>query len=165
MAFTDFLYQLILSLHNLMRWVVVIVAILVIVRAYRGWLGKRTWSAADDRSGMLFVILFDIQVLLGVILYIFFSKEGAISLTNFSQAMAVPENLFFGLVHWILMIVALGLAHAGGAMTRRLADGAAKFKRAALMFSFSTLVVIAAIPWEGLDLYGRPLFRLFGFSF
>jgi len=165
MSFTDFLNQLFLSLHNLLRWAFVIVAIFAIVRAYRGWLGKRTWSAADDRSGMLFVTLFDTQVLVGVILYIFFSKEGAISLTNFSQSMAAPENLFFGLVHWILMIVALGLAHAGRVMTRRLSDGAAKFKRAALMFSISTLIVIAAIPWEGLDSYGRPLFRLFGITF
>ena len=165
MAFTDFLYQLFLSLHNLLRWAVVFAAILAIVRAYRGWLGNRTWEAADDRSAMLYVTLFDTQVLLGVILYIFFSKEGAISLTNLSQSLSVPENLFFGLIHWIVMLVALGLAHAGRVMTRRLVNGAAKFKRAALLFSFSTLIAIAAIPWEGLDSYGRPLFRLFGITF
>ena len=165
MSINDFLYQLLLSLHNLLRWVVVILAVLAIVRAVRGWLGKRAWAAVDDRAGMLFVSLFDVQVLVGVVLYIFFSKVGAISITNFSQSMAVPGNLFFGLVHWVLMIVALGLAHVGRAMTRRLSDGAAKFKRAALMFSISALVVLAAIPWEGLDSYGRPLFRLFGITF
>ncbi len=165
MSINDILYQLLLSLHNLLRWVVVIVSIFAIVRAVRGWLGRSTWAAADDRAGMLFVSLFDVQVLVGVILYIFFSKEGAISLANLGQSLSVPDNFFFGLVHWIAMIIALGLAHAGRAMTRRLVDGAAKFKRAALMFGISTLVVIAAIPWEGLDSYGRPLFRLFGFTF
>jgi len=60
------------TLHNLTRWVVIILAVIALARAFSGWLGKKTYTSADARSGSLYAGLFDLQLLLGVIL--FFTK-------------------------------------------------------------------------------------------
>jgi uncharacterized membrane protein YozB (DUF420 family) len=44
------MYQFFLAVHNIMRWVIVVLAIVALVRAYRGWLGKREWSQSDRKS-------------------------------------------------------------------------------------------------------------------
>jgi len=162
---TEFLDSLFLTLHNLTRWAVVIAAVIVIWRAYGGWFGKKDWVKADDRIGMLFVSFFDIQLLLGLILYFFFSESSKITLANLAAAMANPVDRFFGLEHWLFMVVALAIAHAGRGIARIAPDSMNKHKRAAFLFTASTLVMLFAIPWEGLPDIGRPLFRLFGITF
>jgi len=165
MDFTIFLDNLILGLHNLTRWVVLAAALYALWRAYRGWFGKREWLKADDRIGLIYVSVFDTQVLLGLILFFFFSLSGAVTLNNFGTAMANPVDRFFGLEHLLFMVVALGLAHAGRALARKAQAAEGKHKRAALFFTASLVVVIMGIPWEGLPDIGRPLFRFFGISF
>jgi hypothetical protein len=162
---TVFLTNLFLSLHNLARWAVVIAAIIAIVRAYRGWFGHKDWVKMDDRAGLLYVTLFDTQVLIGLILYFFFSVSSQVTLGNFGAAMANPVDRFFGLEHLVFMVVALVFAHIGRIRVRKAAAALSKHKQAALFFSVSVLVTLYAIPWEGLPDIGRPLFRLFGLAF
>jgi len=160
-----FLDNLFLTLHNLARWAVVITSIIAIGRAYRGWFGKREWAKMDDRAGLLFVTLFDTQVLIGLILYFFFSVASQVTLSNFGTAMKDPVDRFFGLEHLLLMVVALAIAHVGRIRTRKAVEALSKHKQAALFYSVSVLVILFAIPWEGLPDIGRPLFRFFGIAF
>ena len=67
------MYPIMLTLHSILRWVVLIVAIVAVVRALVGWLGKREWTALDDTLGIMLSGSMDLQVLLGIILYIFLS--------------------------------------------------------------------------------------------
>ena len=73
------LYTWTLSLHNILRWVVVVLALAAVVNAFWGWLGQRTWTERDRKLGTYFSIALDIQFLLGVLLYFFFfsSRLGA----------------------------------------------------------------------------------------
>jgi hypothetical protein len=160
----DFLYQLFLTLHNLGRWLVVIFAVLALVRAYRGWFGGREWTRADDQAGMLFTIMVDTQVLLGLVLFFFFSSDAQAIFRNFSAAMANRTQAFFGLEHWFVMILAMGAAHTGRALARKAPTSAAKHKRVAIAFTLAVLLILAAIPWPFLKV-GRPFFRLFGLYF
>ena len=69
----NFLYALFLTLHNLTRWLVIVFAVLVLVRAFRGWLKGLTWEKSDDRAGILYTSFLDTQFLLGLMLYFLFS--------------------------------------------------------------------------------------------
>ena len=62
------MYPLILTLHSWMRWVVVIVGVIAIVKFLIGWLGKKDWAALDARLASIFPITIDIQLLLGLLL-------------------------------------------------------------------------------------------------
>jgi hypothetical protein len=165
MTITDFLDSLFLTLHNLTRWLVIAAAVFALWRAFRGWLGKRDWTKADDRSGLLFTIVLDLQALFGLILYLFFSDASKVALGNLGVALADPADRFFGLIHLVAMFVAVALAHVGRARARKAPDAPAKFERAAAFFTASTVVILLAIPWEFIPAIGRPMFRLFGFTF
>jgi hypothetical protein len=160
-----FFYELFLTLHNLGRWLVVGFALWAIVRAFRGWLGQRQWAALDDRAGLLYTIMIDTQVLLGIILYFFFSADSNALFRNFGAAMSNPTQRFFGLEHWFLIVIAMGLAHVGRAVSRKAGAAVAKHKRAALWFTASFVLILIGIPWPFMKNVARPFFRLFGIVF
>ena len=113
------LYTLTLSLHNLMRWVVLILAIVAIVRVFMGWFQNRAWTDRDRKIGTYYTIALDIQFLLGLILYIFLSPLTRAFFSNLSAGMANPDARFFGFEHVFYMFIAIALAHMGTAFARR----------------------------------------------
>ncbi len=136
------MYALLLTLHNLVRWIVIILAVFALARAYSGWLGKRAWGPTDRQAGMWFTTSLDVQVLLGVTLLVF------------DWVTTGSPGLFFLLWHIPLMIVGAALAHLGSVASRKAADDAGKHRLAAIWFTIGILVVLVGIPWA------RPLLRL-----
>ena len=45
------MYPPILALHSLLRWIVLLCAVIACYRAVAGTLGRRPWAAADERAG------------------------------------------------------------------------------------------------------------------
>jgi hypothetical protein len=155
------IYEIFLMLHSWVRWLVVILAVVTLFRAYRGWLGGRAWSGGDDRLGMIFGGMFDLQVLVGLILYFFVSPITTGALRNFGSAMANAGVRFFTVEHALLMIIAAIVVHIGSSMVKKETSDKGKFKKAALWYTAAIVLLLIAIPWPFLAT-GRPLFR-FGF--
>ncbi|MEW6505599.1 MAG: hypothetical protein AB1457_16700 [Chloroflexota bacterium] len=151
------------SLHNITRWALVILAVIVIVRGFTGWQRGRRFNQDDNRFGMLYTSLFDVQLLLGLILY--FSKGWFGVLTaDFAAAMRASGTRFFAIEHFLLMFVALVVAHIARSRSRKVASDVLKHRWAALGYLVSFVLMLAAIPWPFLE-YGRPWLRLFGLQF
>ncbi len=148
------MYSLFLTLHSLARWVVIVLAVVVVVRALLGWRRGTSWTDLDDRLGLFFTIGLDVQVLLGLILYLFLSPLVGAAFQDFGAAMRDSDLRYWGVEHIALMIVALVLAHAGRSLAKRTSDAVAKHQRALIFYGLSVLVILAAIPWW------RPLLRL-----
>ncbi len=153
-----------LTLHNIARWLVIIFAVLALVRAFSGWFGKKEWTARDDRAGLLFTMILDIQILLGIILYIFPGTYTRIALANFSAAMGDGATRFFVMEHLAIMVIAAIVAHVGRSMAKRVDASVVRHRRTAIWFVVSVLLILAAIPWPFFE-HGRPLLRLFGITF
>ena len=149
------MYQIFLALHNLVRWIVLILAIVALVRAYLGWFGNRDWTEQDRRVGVFFSSALDTQLVLGLILYIFLSPLTTQIFRNFSAAMSDPSVRFFGLEHLFYMVGAVALVHVGTVFSRRAEQPSTKHRNAAIFFSLAVLLIILAIPWS------RPLIRGF----
>jgi quinol-cytochrome oxidoreductase complex cytochrome b subunit len=146
------LYNVILALHNIVRWIVLITAILALVRAYLGWLQGREWSARDRQTGVYFTSAMDTQLLLGLILVFISPWTRALITGNFTGMMSDPTMRFFSAEHLPFMILAVVLAHIGSARARRATQATAKFRQSAIFFSLSVVVILLMIPWW------RPLF-------
>ena len=146
------MYPFILAVHNIMRWVIVVLAIVALVRAYRGWLGKRAWSQSDRKSGMFFSVALDIQFLLGLILYFGLSPITRAAFSNISAAMQNLDARFFLFEHFFYMLIAVVLVHVGVAAARRAIEDPVKHRRVAIFFSLAVLAIILGMPWF------RPLF-------
>lgn len=141
------MYPFILAVHNILRWVIIVLAIYALVRAYRGWLGRRDWTPTDRKAGMFYSISLDVQLLLGLILYFLLSPITRQALASFGAAMGNDTLRFFGLEHFVYMLVAVILAHVGTATSRRAEEVTAKHRRAAIWFTLSALAILLGIPW------------------
>jgi hypothetical protein len=150
------MYNFMLMLHSIFRWLVVLAALAAAGKACIGWLGKHSWTRLDDRLGFFFTLGMDLQVLIGVILY-FVSPLIHQAFGNLSAAMADSSVRFFTFFHWLLILVAVALAHMGRSRSRKAQGDAGKFRTAALFYGLSILVLLIAIPWP-FDL-GRPWLR------
>ncbi|MEJ5199705.1 MAG: hypothetical protein WHX53_12350 [Anaerolineae bacterium] len=155
------MYPLLLTLHSWLRWVVVIVGVIAVVRFAVGWLGRREWQPLDGRLGAVLPMLLDIQLLVGLLLYFFASPITAGALRNFGAAMGNAVLRFYAVEHLLLMVIALVLAHVGNVLIKRRAAGPARFRAATILFGLALLVILMAIPWPFVTTgMNRPWFRL-----
>lgn len=150
------LYPIVLSLHNITRWLVLIFGILAVVRAFAGWLGKRENGPASRRAGMLFASMMDIQLLLGLILYFALSPITLSAFRDFGAAMQVADTRYFAVEHLTIMLLAVILIHVGSAVAKKAKSVVAEQRTRAIYYTLALLLVIGGIPWY------RPLLRLFG---
>ncbi|MBC7889424.1 MAG: hypothetical protein H7Z13_16220 [Ferruginibacter sp.] len=151
--------QIVLVLHNLLRWGVLLFGLLTLVNAMTGVFGKRKYSAGDNRSNLLFMIFCDIQLLLGLILY--FSNAWFDRLKDLGNNMKDPYNRFFTMEHMSLMILAWILVHVGRASVKRAGTDAAKHKRMLIFFGIAIILILVSIPWPFREAITKPYFRWF----
>ncbi len=118
---------MLITIHGEVRWLVVLAALIVIIKFLIGWLGKREYTSLDQKLLMVFTILLDINVLLGLII------------------------LFFGggftgprLEHATTMILAAIAAHMT-AIWRRSTDSSLKFRNQLLMVVLAVILVIFGV--------------------
>ena len=142
------MYPIFLALHNIMRWIIILLAIYALVRVYMGVFGKREFTETDRKALSFYAIGMDIQLLLGLILYFFLSPITTAALGNFGAAMSNDAMRFFAVEHILMMVVAVVLAHVATMMAKRGATSSSKFNRAAIWLTLSVLAVLAAIPWQ-----------------
>lgn len=154
------MYLFILSLHNLVRWVVVVLAIVAAVRAFMGWFGKREWTERDRKLGAYVGMAIDTQLLLGLLLYFVLGSPWtqAVLSGDFKSAMGISEMRFFSVEHVFFMVLAVVFAHLGSVLAKRAPTSLAKYRMAAIWFGLTALLAIAGTPWF------RPLLRLMGFT-
>ena len=145
---------LFVSLHNIIRWVVIILGVLAAVRGFIGWFGKKPWTEKDRKLGLFFTISFDIQILIGILLYLVLSQWGLKAFSNIGMAdvMRISEYRFYAVEHGLMMFVGFILAHLGSILPKKVDDSKSKFKRAAILIGLAAILVIIGVPWD------RPLF-------
>lgn len=149
------MYTFVLTLHNLLRWAIIILALWALYSAFTGIAQKRGWTENDRKSGSYFTIVLTIQLLIGLLLYFVVSPVTRAAFADMSAAMSNGALRFIVVEHFILMFIAVALAHIGTAVIKRRPTDRAKFMNAAIWYTLTLLVVLAGIPWD------RPLFRLF----
>ena len=142
------MYSLVLTLHSLVRWAIVIVGIVAIVRAFMGWRGSRPWAQLDDRLGLTFASVMDVNLLLGLLLYFVLSPITTAAFQDFGAAMADSAQRFFVVEHILVMLIAVVVAHIGRSRSKKAANDQGKFKQAAIFFTIAMALVLLAIPWD-----------------
>jgi hypothetical protein len=152
------MYELTLSAHSVLRWLVVLTALVALARAFGGWWGGRAWGAADAAANRWFVIATTAQFAIGLLLWGFLSPFGVAGFADMAATMKDATRRFWAVEHFTLMLVALALVHIGAARARKAAADAAKHRTAAIFFVIALALMLAGIPWVGAD--ARPWMRL-----
>jgi hypothetical protein len=132
---TQALSSLLVVIHGAWRWIVLASAISCVARFLHGAIGRRLWTITDRRWAAVFVGALDVQLTLGLFLFV---------------SLRAPAQFA---AHAASMIGAVALAHWGNLAAKR-APPEVALKWAAPLFGCASIVIIAAIPWS------RPLLRL-----
>ena len=145
------IYPVVLTVHNILRWVIVLMAVVALFRAYSGWVGRRAWTSLDRKVSLFFTSAMDVQFLFGLILYLWLSPITRLAWQNFGAAMGDAVARFFFLEHALYMLLAVIFVHVGSAAARKAGEPSTRHKRAALWFTLAVLTIILGMPWS------RPL--------
>lgn len=147
-----------LVLHSWLRWVVLTLAVVVAVRAFRGWRGARAWEPSDERAHRALIGVLDLQFLLGVALYLVLSPFRRAFFADLGPAMKVSVLRFFGLEHVVSMLLAVAILHVGRKRSKKQTDVRLRHRLVFMTTLAGFLVAFAAVPWP-FSHVKRPLFR------
>jgi len=150
------MYTGMLHLHGVLRWIVLIVAIWAIIKMASGLSGGRSFTAADKRPALFFLIFMDLQLLVGLYLYIA-GPWGLKNISNqgFGNIMKDTASRFFAVEHISLMLISLILVHIGYAATKKDVPDQRKFKKAFGLFLAAFILILVSIPWPFREALGR----------
>jgi hypothetical protein len=149
--------QIVLVLHNFLRWAVLIFGLWALVNALSGVFTKRLFTENDSKSNLFFMISCDIQLLLGLILY--FSNGWFSRLKDLGHNMKDPYTRFFTMEHMAVMLLAWVLVHIGRVSVKKAGSDAAKHKKMLLFFGSAIVLILVSIPWPFREVIGKPLLR------
>ena len=149
-----------LHLHNLLRWVVLILLLLSIYKSYAGGAGNKKFAASDKKIWLFTMIASHITLLLGLYQWLL-GRYGILSYIKpeGSSTMKDPFLRFFQVEHPISMLLAILFITLAYGMSKKQVEDGVKFKKALRYFVLALILILAAVPWpfRG-DVIGRPLF-------
>src|SRR5687767_2968774 len=109
--------QGLLHLHNVMRWVVLIFALVTLFRSFSGMTGRKAFTSGTRKTALFFMISCDIQLLLGLALY--YLNGWYQMLSSGGEVMKNPAQRFFAMEHLALMLIAIILVHIGYSASKK----------------------------------------------
>jgi hypothetical protein len=145
------MYPILLAVHNIMRWIVLILGVIVVLRALIGWLNSREWTIVERRLGVFFTSAIDVQLLLGLLLFLFFSPLTKSAFQDFGAVMGNDGLRFIVLEHTFYMVLAVVFAHLGSVFSKRASQPTAKHRLAAIWYGLALIAILLGMPWT------RPL--------
>jgi len=149
------MYPYVLGLHNIVRWLVLLSGAWAVIVVWRGWLGRRQWTASEARATRAFVGMLDLQFLIGLSLFAVLSPLTRQAFQDMGAAMRDAPVRYFLVEHPVIMVAAVAAAHVGAVQVKRATTDADRFQRGALWFGLALAALTGFIPWA------RPLMPSF----
>ena len=116
----------VLALHSFLRWVVIVVAVLALVRYGLGWLQSRDYGSLDRSLLSSFGYLLVAQAVLGIIFLV----------ANFNVRQ---------FEHVLPMLLVVGLPHMAAGRVRKAADDRARHRLSLLFMVASLLLIVIGV--------------------
>jgi hypothetical protein len=151
------MYTTVLVIHSWVRWLALVAGVGTTLAAMTGRV--QGVNSAAERWGLFAMMALDIQMLLGLMLYLAVSPNMRPILADFGAAMKDPTLRFWAVEHLTTMFAAIVIAHVGRALARKAATPGARRTRLMVCFGLATVLMILGMPWPGRP-GGRPLFRV-----
>ena len=144
------MHNTLLIIHSLLRWAIVLAGLWAVIRALKGVSGKTSYTGADNKAGLFFMIFLDTQLLIGLLLYFVTSSLGLKAFqTMGGGVMKDSYSRYFAVEHIFVAIVAIALVHIGRAKVKKATLDAQKHKTSLIFFAIAMILLLSRIPWPG----------------
>jgi hypothetical protein len=152
------MYTGLLHLHNLMRWVILLLLVIAILRHLSAMSSKRLVNKGDQKIDLFLMIAAHITLVIGLYQWIV-GGFGLKSIQNngFGVVMKNASLRFWAVEHITGMLLAIILITIGRGAVKR-AVSAAAHKKAFWFFLLALILILAVVPWPGREGIGRPMF-------
>ena len=152
------MYDFLLQVHNFMRWPILLLLVIAIVKSFVGMTGNRPFTNGDKRVALFLMIAAHITLLIGLYQWLA-GRYGILttSLPEGTKLMADKFWRFYWVEHPVGMILAVALITIGRAQTKKNFLDVVKHKRAFWFYLLALIIILATIPWPFREIIGRPL--------
>jgi hypothetical protein len=146
----------ILTLHSILRWLLLILLLASIIKSFSGWQSKKVFTAGDRKLFLFTLITTHINFLVGLYL-LFFGRFGIISAGKPDGVDIMKDKFFrfFWVEHPVGMLIAIVLITIGNGMAKKNVSDMIKFKKAFWFFFIALIIILATVPWPFREI-GRP---------
>jgi len=143
------MYNALLHTHSTLRYLVLLLLIVVVVKSLLGWLNKSSFSKLDNKLSLWLLILTHLQFLAGLFLY-FVSPFVQFSSTTMND----HTTRYWTVEHGFMMLIAIALITVARVSHKKLATDEAKHKRLFILNALALLIIVIAILFSGRGLIG-----------
>ena len=133
------LYQIVLHIHSIYRWVLIVAFIAALIESYKAM--KTKPNKLNYYNRLLFYSM-NGMFLLGLILY-FISPKVVFA----SESMKHDMTRFFLLEHITMMVIAIGIFSISYGKWKRSDKGSKAGKRSFIFILITLAIILLAIPW------------------
>jgi hypothetical protein len=144
------MYNFLLGLHSLLRWLILLLLVLNIIRLFSAKGPQKTGSS------LLLLIFAHTTLLIGLYQY-FFGGFGVSLFQQGPQVMKDSALRFWAVEHITGMIVAIALITIGHLKLKK----TGKARPTAILYLIALILILAVIPWPFREGIGRPWFHGF----
>lgn len=141
------MYDIVLFLHSWIRWFILILGLVVLIKAYSGWFGHKPYLKGDNGMSAGFMGLLHLNLLLGLLLYFFLSPYVQSAFNDFGVAMKNSSLRYWAVEHILVMIIAVVVAQVGRIKAKRATTDLAKHKTTAIWYTIAIVLMLSRIPW------------------
>ncbi len=141
---------MILALHNTLRWLILLFAVVALLRALKGLNGGVDYATGARRAVSIFMMSLHLQLLLGIVLF-GVSPLARSAMTDMGATMKDAGLRSIVVEHPTLMLLAVIAATLTSVIARRGPDDTVRHRRAAIGVALTLGLLLAGIPWQ------RPL--------
>lgn len=153
------MYNGLLHLHNLMRWVILILLLIAIFRAYSGMSSRRAYNGGDKKVGLFLMIAAHTTLLIGLYQW-FVGPWGLrnIQTLGMGEVMKNGAYRFWAVEHITGMLIAIILITIGRGVAKKNLPDNTKHKKSFWFFLVALFIILLTVPWPFREDIGRPLF-------
>ncbi len=129
--------------HSGLRWVVLALLVAAVINALIRWRTGKTFRESDYRLNLFNMIAAHLQLLLGVVLYLFLSPKVDFGAFDMGNAL----NRFYVVEHPLVMALGIVLITVGHVRAKAAPQDSKKFKYTFWYFLVALLLILSRIPW------------------
>lgn len=147
-----------LYLHSYVRWILLVLLLITIVKAFIGWKKNELFSNSDKIRLLSTMIIAHTTLLIGI--YQVFAGRFGILNTELEAGQSFMKDRFYRfywMEHPLLMVLAIIVITIAYKTSKKAIANDVKMKKIFFYSFFALIFILAAIPWPFRAAIGRPL--------
>src|ERR1700753_2019785 len=140
------MYTVMVDIHSLIRWVILVLSLVAIVKSYSGMSNRKLFTASDRKVGLFLMMSAHPQLLVGLYLYLL-GPWGLANIRNLGFGEVMKDNVFrfYAIEHIFGMLIAIVLITIGRGAAKKDIPDVAKHKRSFWFFLVALVIMLPTV--------------------